>query len=96
MLLNILIICLATFNNAILCLCKEIFDCAFVIGASIMVKPVVYFAELERDATHVKIGVLNVSIASVDHLTIMKTGTWRSKDVMDIEELRKIQAEKSK
>lgn len=54
------------------------------------VKPVVPFAELKRDATVVEVGSLHVPIASIDHLIAMKTGTGRSKDAIDIEELRKI------
>jgi hypothetical protein len=58
----------------------------------VLVKPVVAFEDLKRDATHVKIGALNVPVASIAHLIKMKTGTGRSKDMIDIEELQKIQA----
>lgn len=59
----------------------------------VLVKPVVSYSDLRRDATIIDIGPLKVPIASIEHLIIMKTGTGRSKDVIDIEELRKIQAE---
>ena len=36
---------------------------------------------------------LKVPIASIGHLIAMKTDTGRSKDAIDIDELRKIQAE---
>ena len=57
----------------------------------VLVKPCIAFAEMKRDATLVDIGTLRVPIASIEHLIAMKTGTGRSKDVIDIEELRKIQ-----
>lgn len=50
------------------------------------------FADLKRDAVIVDIGPLKVPVASINHLIVMKTGTGRGKDVIDIEELRKIQA----
>lgn len=58
----------------------------------VLVKPVVPFADLRRDAVIVDIGRLRVPIASIDHLIAMKTGTGRSKDAIDIEELCKIKA----
>ncbi|MGK6311224.1 hypothetical protein [Variovorax sp. DT-64] len=36
------------------------------------------------------IGKLEVPIASIEHLIAMKTGTGRTKDVIDIEELKKL------
>ena len=59
----------------------------------VLVKPVVPFAELRRDATMGKVGSLDVPVASIAHLIEMKSGTGRSKDLIDIEELRKIQAQ---
>ena len=59
----------------------------------VLIKPVVSFADLQRDATIVEVGPLKVPVASIEHLIAMKTGTGRSKDVIDIDELRKIQAE---
>jgi len=58
----------------------------------ILVKPVVSFADLRRDATMVEVGSISIPVASIGHLIAMKTGTGRSKDLIDIEELRKIQA----
>jgi hypothetical protein len=57
----------------------------------VLVKPTIPFVDLRRDATLVGIGPLQVPIASIEHLIAMKTGTGRSKDAIDIEELRKIQ-----
>lgn len=58
----------------------------------ILVRPVVPVAELLRDAQKVKVGTIEIPVASIDHLIAMKSGTERSKDKIDIEELRKIQA----
>jgi len=58
----------------------------------ILVRPVVPFTELRRDARMIDIGPLAVPIASIDHLIAMKTGTGRGKDLIDIDELRKIKA----
>lgn len=60
----------------------------------ILVRPVVSFADLRRDATMVDVGTISIPVASVEHLIRLKTGTSRSKDLIDIEELRKIQAQK--
>lgn len=60
----------------------------------ILVKPVVPFADLRRAATPVEVGPIRIPVASIEHLIEMKTGTGRSKDALDIEELRKIQAQK--
>jgi hypothetical protein len=57
----------------------------------ILVKPVVAFADLRRDATMIAVSDLHIPVASIAHLIEMKTGTGRSKDLIDIEELRKIQ-----
>lgn len=59
----------------------------------VLVRPMVPFADLKRDAVIVDIGPLKVPVASIEHLIVMKTGTGRGKDAIDIEELRKIQAE---
>ncbi|MFA7281911.1 MAG: nucleotidyl transferase AbiEii/AbiGii toxin family protein [Sterolibacterium sp.] len=61
----------------------------------VLVRPVVSFAELKRDAVMAPVGTLTIPIASIEHLIAMKTGTGRSKDAIDIEELRKLQAPKS-
>lgn len=58
----------------------------------VLVRPAVPFEALRQEAKLVSIGNLTVPIASIDHLIVMKTGTGRSKDLIDIEELRKIQA----
>jgi hypothetical protein len=57
----------------------------------VLVKPVIAFPELRRDAKLIAVGSLTVPIASIEHLIAMKTGTGRNKDLIDIEELRKIQ-----
>lgn len=57
----------------------------------ILVRPVVAFSELRRDATLIEVGAISIPVASVDHLITLKTNTGRSKDLIDIEELRKIQ-----
>ncbi len=58
----------------------------------ILVRPVVSFTDLRRDATMVEVGSIRIPVASIEHLIVMKTGTGRSKDLIDVEELRKIQA----
>jgi hypothetical protein len=59
----------------------------------VLVRPSVPFDQLQRDASMVKIGVVDVPVASIAHLIEMKSGTGRSKDLLDIEELRKIQSQ---
>lgn len=56
----------------------------------VLVKPLIPFSELRRDAKLIAVGLLTVPVASIEHLIAMKTGTGRSKDAIDIEELRKI------
>jgi hypothetical protein len=56
----------------------------------VLVRPVVSFDELKRNAVTKRIGPLSIPVAGIDDLIILKTGTGRSKDVLDIEELRKI------
>ena len=56
----------------------------------VLVRPVVSFDELKRNAVTKRIGPLSIPVASIDDLISLKTGTGRSKDVLDIEELRKI------
>jgi predicted nucleotidyltransferase len=60
----------------------------------ILVRPVVPFADLHRDATQIAVGAICIPVASIEHLIAMKTDTGRSKDLIDIAELRKIQAQK--
>jgi hypothetical protein len=59
---------------------------------NILIKPVVPYADLRRTTSLVGLGPLRVPVASIDHLMAMKTDTGRGKDLIDIEELRKIQA----
>lgn len=66
-------------------------DDAVATVIDVLVAPVVPYAELRRDAIAVPVGRLTVPVASIEHLIAMKTGTGRSKDVIDIEELRKLQ-----
>lgn len=56
----------------------------------VLVKPVVPYSDLRQQATMLDVGELKVAVAGIDHLIAMKTGTGRSKDVIDIEELHKI------
>jgi hypothetical protein len=60
----------------------------------ILVRPVIPFSDLQREATMIEVGTVSIPVASSEHLIAMKTGTGRSKDLIDIEELRKIQASK--
>ena len=56
----------------------------------VLVRPLVAFDELKRNAVDKHIGPLTIPVASIDDLIKLKTGTGRSKDAVDIEELRKI------
>lgn len=56
----------------------------------VLVKPVVPYADLRRDAVMVDMGLSRVAVASIPHLIAMKTGTGRGKDAIDIEELQKL------
>jgi hypothetical protein len=56
----------------------------------VLVRPVVSFDELKRNAVIKRIGPLSIPVASIDDLIRLKTGTGRSKDAVDIEELREI------
>jgi predicted nucleotidyltransferase len=60
----------------------------------ILLRPVIPFADLLCDAEVFEVGAMRVPVASIEHLIAMKTNTGRSKDLIDIEELRKIQAQK--
>ncbi len=61
----------------------------------VLVRPVISFEELKRNAVAKRIGPLSIPVASIDDLIRLKTGTGRSKDVLDIEELRKIQRQQA-
>ena len=56
----------------------------------VLVRPVVSYDELKRNAVTKRIGPLSVPVANIDDLITLKTGTGRSKDLLDIEELRRI------
>ncbi len=56
----------------------------------ILVRPAVPYADLRRDAMLIEVGTCRVPVASVDHLIAMKTGTGRSRDAIDVEELIKL------
>ncbi len=57
----------------------------------VLIRPIVSFAALKKDASLIEIGSLSIAVASIEHLIAMKSCTGRSKDQLDIEELRKIQ-----
>lgn len=61
----------------------------------ILIKPKVPYADLQHDATLISVGPIDIPVASIDHLITMKTGTGRGKDLIDIEELRRIQASRA-
>lgn len=56
----------------------------------VLVRPSVPYSDLRRDALMVDMGTAQVAVASIPHLIAMKTGTGRSKDMIDIDELRKL------
>lgn len=56
----------------------------------VLIKPVVAYADLRRDAVMVAVGSYAIPVASIDHLIAMKSGTGRNKDAIDIEELEKL------
>lgn len=56
----------------------------------VLVRPVVPFETLKRNAIAKRAGTLSIPVASLDDLVTLKTGTGRSKDALDIEELLKI------
>ena len=56
----------------------------------VLVRPLVAFDELKCNAVTKRIGPLSIPVASIDDLIRLKTGTGRNKDVLDIDELRKI------
>ncbi|MCK7490984.1 MAG: hypothetical protein MZW92_03710 [Comamonadaceae bacterium] len=58
----------------------------------LLVRPAVPYAELRRDAVSIEIGNWRVAVASIDHLIIMKTGTGRSRDAIDVEELERLRS----
>ena len=56
----------------------------------VLVRPIVPFDTLKSNAIFKRVGPLTIPVASIDDLITLKTGTGRNKDVLDIEELRKI------
>jgi len=56
----------------------------------VLIKPIVSYADLRRDAVMADIGASRVAVASIPHLIAMKTGTGRGKDLIDIDELQKL------
>jgi acylphosphatase len=58
----------------------------------VLIRPTVPYEQLRRDAVLVAVGTERIPLASIDHLIAMKTATGRSKDAIDIEELRRIKA----
>ena len=56
----------------------------------LLVRPVVPFENLKANASVKRSGSISIPVASIDDLIVLKTGTGRSKDVLDIEEVRKI------
>ena len=61
---------------------------------NVLVRPIVPYADLRRDAAMIDIGPIIIPVASIEHLIAMKTEAGRSQDLTDIEELRKIQVQK--
>lgn len=66
-------------------------DAAGATALDVLVKPVVPYHELRRDAQLIDMGSGSIPVASIAHLIKMKSGTGRSKDAIDIEELRRLQ-----
>ena len=58
----------------------------------VLIRPTVSFEELKGRSEALPIGTLRVPTASIEDLIRLKTGTGRSKDAVDVEELRKILA----
>ena len=59
----------------------------------VLLRPVLAFDRLRRNAVIKRVGPLSIPVASIDDLIVMKTGTGRSRDALDIEELRRIKAQ---
>jgi hypothetical protein len=56
----------------------------------ILVRPVVPYAALRDAAVLINMGPYRIPVASIDHLIVMKTGTGRGKDAIDVEALTKL------
>ena len=66
---------------------------AMATAIDVLVRPLVSFDNLKRNAVIKRIGPLSIPVASIDDLITLKTGTGRSKDTLDVEELRKIKVQ---
>lgn len=66
---------------------------AMATAIDVLVRPLVSFDKLKRNAVIKRIGPLSIPVASIDDLITLKTGTGRSKDTLDVEELRKIKVQ---
>lgn len=58
----------------------------------VLIAPGIPYADLRRDAVLIDVGAFRIPVASIDHLIAMKTGSGRSKDAIDIAELKKLRA----
>ena len=56
----------------------------------VLIRPKVSFDELKAHSDALPIGSLRVPTASIEDLIRLKTGTGRTKDAVDIDELRKL------
>ena len=66
---------------------------AMATAIDVLVRPLVSFDKLKRNAVIKRVGPLSIPVASIDDLITLKTGTGRSKDTLDVEELRKIKVQ---
>ena len=66
---------------------------AMATAIDVLVRPLVSFDNLKRNAVIKRVGPLSIPVASIDDLITLKTGTGRSKDTLDVEELRKIKVQ---
>lgn len=57
----------------------------------VIVRPVVPFEQMHRNRISKDVGGVMLSIAAIDDLVALKTGTGRQKDASDIEALRRVQ-----
>ena len=63
---------------------------SMAVAIDVLVRPVVPYHELRQNAVVKHVGASSIPVASIDDLIRMKTGTGRSKDLLDIDELEKI------
>ena len=57
----------------------------------VLVRPTVAFAKLRAGAVAKTLGTARIPVASIAHLIALKTGTGRSIDRVDIEQLQSLQ-----